>query len=159
MEERNVNISTANTSPKSLRTLKWIAFACSCASLFLDSTMFRTNQAALADVDSVTPFLNSMVFRGSNWTEFVIPVVCYLGLALLLAAIVITIVKRSPGNVLPIIAILIGTGGAGDAFGLIDYRYLGGPDLTVVGIISALLGLFGIVASFYLCIKAGSKRR
>ena len=151
--------NNVNASKPSLKALKWIAFVCSFASLYLDSTMFRTNQAALADVDSVTPFLNSMVFRGSNWTEFVIPVVCYLGLALFLAAIVITIVKRASGMVLPIIAILIGTGGAGDAFGLIDYRYLGGPDLTAVGIISAVLGLFGIIASFCLCVKVGSKKQ
>lgn len=151
--------NSANATKPSFKALKWIAFICSFASLFLDSSMFRTNSAALADVDSVTPFLNSMVFRGSNWTEFVIPVVCYLGLALLLVAIVITIVKRASGMVLPIIAILVGTGGAGDAFGLIDYRYLGGPDLTAVGIISAALGLFGIVASFCLCVKADSKRR
>ena len=60
---------------------------------------------------------------------------------------------------LPIIAILIGAGGAGDAFGLIDYRYIGGPDLSVVGIISALLGICGIALSFYLCVKADSKKR
>ena len=151
--------NTVNASKTNFKELKWIAFSCSCASLFLDSTMFRSHSAALVDVDSVTPFLNSMVFRGSNWTEFVIPVVCYLGLALLLAAIVITVVKRSSGTVLSIIAILIGTGGAGDAFGLIDYRYLGGPDLTAVGIVSAVLGLFGIIVSFCLCVKAGSKKQ
>ena len=146
--------NTANSNKNYFKALKWIAFAASCVSLILDSTTFRTNSAALADVDSVTPFLNSMKFHGSNWTEFVIPVVCYLGLALFLAAIVITIVKRSSGAVLPIIAILIGTGGAGDAFGLIDYLYLGGPDFTVIGIISAVLGIFGIIASFYLCVKS-----
>lgn len=100
-----------------------------------------------------------MVFRGSNWTEFVIPVVCYLGLVLLLAAVVITVVKKSSGMALPIIAILIGIGGAGDAFGLIDYRYLGGPDLTAVGIISAVLGLFGIIASLCLCVKTDPKKQ
>jgi len=148
-----------NAYKSKLKALKWIAFAASCASLFLDSTMFRANSAALANVDSVTPFLNSMVFRGSNWTEFVIPVVCYLGLALFLAGIVISIVKKTSGTVLPIIAILIGTGGAGDAFGLIDYLYLGGPNLTVVGIISAALGIFGIISSFFLCVKADSRQQ
>ena len=150
---------TVNTSKSKLRALKWIAFILSFASLLIDTTTFRMNSEALANVDSVTPFQNSMVFRGSNWTEFAIPIVCYLALALFLAAIVITIVKRSFGNVLPIIAILIGSGGAGDAFGLIDYRYIGGPDLTVVGIISALLGICGIALSFCLCLKADSKKR